>query len=186
MDPSTIHVDDEITLRWPVVADAEELFALFDANRTYLARWLPWAPGHTLEDERQWVEGRLKDQDAGTGSPSLIIYQGSLVGFAGIDHVDPLNRSGNIGYSLAESFQGHGIVTRACSSLLEYAFDTLGLNRVQISANPQNARSIAVPQRLNFVHEGTLRQVELLNGQLHDAAIYSMLASEWAKLMSGE
>jgi len=43
-------------------------------------------------------------------------------------------------------------------------------------------RSIAIPQRLGFVYEGIQRQAQLLNGQFHDFAVYSMLASEWAAL----
>ena len=38
----TIKVDEEILLRWPFMADAEELFKLIDANREHLDRWLPW------------------------------------------------------------------------------------------------------------------------------------------------
>ena len=178
-------MDDEIVLCWPTPPDAEDLFALVEANRAYLARWLPWAQGHTLGDERKWVERQLRAQADGTGSPSLILYRGSLVGSAGVGRMDPPeSKSCNLGYFLAEAVQGRGIVTRACSSLLAYSFDTLGMNRVQISGNPQNARSIAVPKRLGFVHEGTLRQAELLNGNFHDAAMYSMLASEWAELKS--
>jgi len=183
---ANIHVDDEITLRWPVMADADEMFALIEANRTYLARWLPWAPDHTLEKERQWVEGRIQAKVDGTGSPPLLIYQGSLVGLTGVNCKDLLNRSGSLGYYLAEAFQGRGIITRACRGALPYAFDTLGMNRVQISANLANTRSLAIPRRLGFVHEGTIREVEFLNGRFQDSASYSMLASEWAKLRSIE
>jgi ribosomal-protein-serine acetyltransferase len=168
------------------MADAEDIFGLVDSNRAYLARWLHWALGHTLEDERQWVEGRKKAQTDGSGSPCLIIYLGSLVGFAGIDRIDPVSKSCNLGYYLAESFQGRGIVTRACRSLLDYAFDTLGMNRVQISANPQNTGSIAIPERLGFVYEGVQRQAHILNGQFHDLAVYSMLSSEWANPAESE
>jgi ribosomal-protein-serine acetyltransferase len=183
---ANIHVDDEITLRWPVMADADEMFALVAANRTYLARWLPWAPDHTLENERQWVEGRMKVKVGGTGSPSLLIYQGSMVGLTGVTSRDPLNKSCTLGYYLAEDFQGCGIVTSACRGVLYHASDTLGMNRVQISVNPANTSSLAIPRRLGFVYEGTMREVEFPNGRFQDSAAYSMLASEWAKLRSTE
>jgi ribosomal-protein-serine acetyltransferase len=183
---ANIYVDDEITLRWPVMADADELFALTEANRDHLARWLPWAPDHTLESERTWVEGRIKAQTDGTGSPPLLIYRDSLVGFTGVNGMGPLNKSCNLGYYIAESFQGRGIVTRACRGLLPYAFGTMGMNRVQLCANPANTRSVNIPRRLGFTYEGTMREVELLNGRYQDSACYSMLASEWVMLRSAE
>jgi ribosomal-protein-serine acetyltransferase len=183
---ANIHVDEEITLRWPVMADADEMFALIAANRTYLARWLPWAPDHTVKKEREWVEGRIQANVDGTGSPPLLIYQGAMVGLTGVTSKDPLNKSCTLGYFLAEAYQGRGIVTRACRGVLSYAFDTLGMNGVQISANPENTRSLAIPRRLGFVYEGNVREVELLNGRFQDSVSYSMLASEWAKLRSIE
>lgn len=179
-------MDDEITLRWPVMADADEMFALIAANRNYLARWLPWAPDHTLETERQWIEGRMQVKVGGTCSPSLLIYQGSLVGLTGVTNKDPLNKSCTLGYYLAGAYQGRGIVTRACRGVLSYAFDTLGMHRVQISANPANTRRLAIPRRLGFIYEVTMREVEFLNGRFQDSTSYSMLASEWARLRSME
>ena len=184
---TTIHVDDEITLRWSTMADAEPLFALIDANRAYLARWLPAMDGiRTVEDERQWVEGRLKVQEEGTGTPGLVEYRGALVGSVGVDWIDYMRKVCEIGYFLAEDMQGRGIITRSCAALLDYIFHTLGLNRAQIRAMPENTRSVAVPQRLGFVYEGVQRQAQQLNGQFYDFAVYSMLASEWAKLRAGE
>ena len=180
---TTIRVDDEITLRWPALADAEELFALIEANRSYLARWLPAMDGiRTVEDERWWAEGRAKAATEGTGTPSLIVYRGSLVGSVGADWIDHLRKACEIGYFLAEDMQGRGIVTRSCQALLGHIFTTLGLNRAQVRAIPQNTRSTAIPKRLGFVYEGVQRQAQLLNGQFYDFAVYSMLASEWAKL----
>lgn len=176
-----IRVDDDILLRWPTMADAEDIFALIDSNREHLGRWVPWVYAiRTVDDERQWVQGRMKAQEEHSGTPPLIIYQDSIVGSVGTDSIDALRKSCEIGYFLAESLQGRGIVTRACSDLLTYIFDTLRMNRVQIRAMPHNKRSIAIPERLGFVYEGVQRQAQLLNGQFHDFAVYSMLASEWA------
>ena len=63
--------------------------------------------------------------------------------------------------------------------LIDYLFDTIELNRVQINCNVENKRSRAVPERLGFKLEGIHRQVEFLNGKFGDWAIYAILRSEW-------
>jgi ribosomal-protein-serine acetyltransferase len=179
-----IRVDDDILLRWPTMGDAEELFALIDSNRAYMNRWVPWVNGiRTVDDECRWVEGELKERDEGISVPSLIIYQGTLVGSIGATF-DPLRKSCDVGYFLAEDIQGRGILTRACRVLLAFLFDNLGMNRVQVRIMPHNVRSIAIPERLGFVYEGIQRQAQLLNGEFHDFSVYSMLASEWATAKS--
>jgi ribosomal-protein-serine acetyltransferase len=134
----------------------------------------------SVEDERRWVEGCMKAQAEGTHTPPLIVYQGALVGCIVAERIDLLRKSCEIGYWLAQDLQGRGIVTRACRGLLTFVFDSLGMNHVQIRVVPENTRSLAIPKRLGFVYEGTQRQAQFLNGQFHDFAVYSMLASEWA------
>ncbi|MBI2872519.1 MAG: GNAT family N-acetyltransferase [Chloroflexi bacterium] len=179
-----IPVDEEIELCWPAMDDAEGLFALIDANRDYLGRWLPWVDViRRSEDERQWVERCLMHKVEGSGTPPLIIYRGQVVGTIGTEgRIDPLNRACEVGYWVAEAYQGRGIVTRACRALVEHLIGSLGLNRVVVRAQPDNWRSVAIPQRLGFTYEGIQRQAAYVGGQFHDLAIYAMLAQEWAAL----
>ena len=176
-----IRVDDDILLRWPTMADVEDIFALVDSNREHLSRWLPWVETvRSAEDERVWVEACEKAQSDGTGTPPLLVYKGDIAGSVATESFDLLRKSCEVGYFISERLQGCGIVTRACRSVLYSVFDTFGMNRVQIRAMPHNTRSLAIPHRLGFVYEGIQRQAQLLHGQFHDFAVYSLLASEWA------
>jgi ribosomal-protein-serine acetyltransferase len=51
--------------------------------------------------------------------------------------------------------------------------------RVEVRAAPENARSRAIPERLSFTQEGTLRQVERVGDRYLDNVIYAMLAEDW-------
>ena len=175
-----IRVDDEIVIRPVTTSDADAVFALVDANRVYLARWLPWVDSiRTVTDERRWLE-RMADRDErDREQPYVIEHDGVVVGGIGIT-VEPWNRSGEIGYWLAEDMQGQGIVTRACRALVGRAFQSRGLHRLFIRTDPENRRSRAVPERLGFVAEGTQRESLYADGAYRDAVVYSMLAPEWA------
>jgi ribosomal-protein-serine acetyltransferase len=73
-------------------------------------------------------------------------------------------------------------MTRACRFLVDHAFDEPKLNRVQIRCAVGNTKSQAIPERLGFTNEGTLRQAGRLYGRFVDIVIYSTLADEWQRL----
>jgi ribosomal-protein-serine acetyltransferase len=85
------------------------------------------------------------------------------------------NRSTSIGYWLAEDHQGRGIMTTAVRALVDHAFDEWNLHRIEIHCAPANHRSRAIPERLGFREEGTLRETELVGGRYLDSVVYGLL-----------
>ena len=174
-----IRVDGEIVLRQVAASDADHLYRLIEADRTYLEDWLPWVESiRTIDDERRWIERMASLDDRDREQPYAIEHLGVVVGGIGIT-IEPMNHSGEIGYWLAEAMQGRGIATRACEALVDHAFRSRGLHRVFIRVAVENRRSRAVPERLGFVLEGTQRESLYADGRHDDAAVYSMLAPEW-------
>jgi ribosomal-protein-serine acetyltransferase len=170
----------DAALRLVSMGDAEMLFALVDANRVYLRQWLPWVAGTThLDHTKRWIEGALRQYATNDGFEAGICLDGQIVGILGLNRINWANRSANIGYWLGEAFQGRGIVSMACQAVTSYAFSALNLNRVEIRAATMNHRSRAIPKRLNFEHEGTLREAEWLGDRFVDHEVYAMLAKHW-------
>ena len=97
----------------------------------------------------------------------------------GFHKIDWLNRSTSIGYWLGESYQGKGLITKACSKVLEYSFGRMGLNRIEIRCATENLKSRAIPERLGFKDEGIIRDAEWLYDHYVDHIIYGMLESQW-------
>lgn len=95
------------------------------------------------------------------------------------DHVDWGNRSTRVGYWLDEGHQGRVTMTAAVQLLVDHALRAWELNRVEIIVATENHRSRAIPERLGFRTEGTLRQFQLVGGRYLDCVSYSMLAAEW-------
>jgi ribosomal-protein-serine acetyltransferase len=172
-------VSDDARLRLFEESDAEALYGLIDRNRTYLARWLPWAETQTLEGTLAFIRATRRQLAENNGMQTALISQGQLCGVVGVHGISWAHSSTGIGFWLAEEFQGKGAMTAAVRAYTEYAFGTWGLNRMEPQAAIENRRSCAVAERLGFQREGVLREAETVGRQRHDVAVYAMLASQW-------
>jgi ribosomal-protein-serine acetyltransferase len=170
----------DLELRLLEERHAEELFEVVDQNRLYLRQWLPWLDTNTSPaDTRIYIKGALDQFINNVGLIAGIWYQNQIIGVIGYNTLDWQNRIAQVGYWLDAGFQGKGIVTVACQSLIDYAFKELELNRVEIHCAIGNKKSRAIPQRLGFTQEGIVRQAEWLYDHFVDHIIYGVLASEW-------
>ena len=173
-------IDDETEIRLFTEQQAGRLFVLVDENREYLREWLPWVDGtKTAEDTRNFIRGSIEQFAANGGFAAGLWYRGKLVGTIGFHKIDWPNRKAAIGYWIGAGFQGKGIVTRATRAVIDYTFDELGLNRVEIHCAEGNKKSRAIAERLGFRQEGIHRQSALLNDRYVDMVIYGMLKEEW-------
>ena len=98
---------------------------------------------------------------------------------AGFIAVDWSHRTTGIGYWLGQEFAGSGTMTAAIRALTDHALRVWELNRVEIGAATENRRSRAIPERLGFREEGTVRQAQRVGNRYLDLAVYSMLAEDW-------
>ena len=179
----SIKIDDQLELRLLHVTNAEEMFNLINTNRPYLKEWLPWVDyTNTVEDSRQFIESTLMQFCHNNGFQAGIFYENKLVGMIGLHPINWANRATAIGYWLAESHQGKGIMTKACDTVLQYAFEFLQLNRLEIRAAAENVKSQAIPKRLGFIYEGRARQSEWLYDHYVDHEVFCMLREDYMKM----
>jgi len=173
-------LSDQYSLREIALGDAEELFAVCDTNRTYLRRWLPWLDRtRTPSDTCDFIQRALRQHENKQGFQAVIVVQSRIAGLVGYHRIDWENQSTSLGYWLAGEFQGRGLMTMSCRALIDHAFAALNLNRMTIACATGNTRSRAIPQRLGFTHEGTLRDAEWLYDRYVDHEVYSQLQREW-------
>lgn len=97
---------DALGLRPLRAADAPELHALIEANRDYLARWLPWAAGQQLAETEAFIADTEAQIARNDGFQVCIAPDGPIIGVVGFHSVDWTNRNATIGYWLAENAQG--------------------------------------------------------------------------------
>jgi ribosomal-protein-serine acetyltransferase len=172
-------LDGTTHLRLLEEADAHELAELIAANRRHLAQWLPWARQDGLSGTLAFIRTTRRQLADENGLQTAIVRAGRIVGVVGFHAVDRVNQATSIGYWLAEAEQGRGTMTRAVGALVDHALSGWRLHRVEIRVATGNARSRAIPERLGFRHEGTLRGAER-HGEDHlDLDVFSVLAGEW-------
>jgi ribosomal-protein-serine acetyltransferase len=178
----SIRIDEDTELRLYEERHAQEVAELVDQNRAYLRQWLPWLDNsRTVEDSKAFIRHSLQQFANNEGFQAGIWYKGKLVGGIGYHAINWANRKVEIGYWLAEAYQGKGLMTKACRTLVTYAFNELGLNKVEIHCATGNIRSCAIPKRLGFTEEGILRDAGWLYDHFEDLVVYGLLAREWQR-----
>ena len=107
-------------------------------------------------------------------------------GTIGFHNTDRVNEKTEIGYWLIRNMVGNGIITRACKTLVEIAFEKMGMNRITIKCAVSNAASARVPIRLGFTFEGIERNGERYNELFLDLKVFSLLKIEYDHLFTGQ
>ena len=96
--------------------------------------------------------------------------------------LDPLERhfsQASLGYCFLDSAWGQGYATETVRALLEWAFETLDINRVQSETDTRNLASARVLEKLGFLREGTLREDCVVLDEVSDSWVYGLIRGDW-------
>jgi ribosomal-protein-serine acetyltransferase len=173
-------LDDGIVLREPCEDDVDSLFALIDANRALLGRWMPWLDQmRNRDDSLTYIRYSQEGNRAGRFLNLLVWVDNEPAGVLCFFSLEPAQRRSEIGYWLGARWQKRGIMSRACQALIDYGFTCLNLYRIQIACAVDNPPSRAVAERLGFTFEGVLYGREWVGARVLDHAIYGLLLPTW-------
>lgn len=158
---------------------SKPLFTMLSSDKLYLREWMPWVDSQQSEDDTvRFIQHARKRHELQNGFECAIMIDDTLVGIIGVHGIDHRNKKCSIGYWLGEGYQGQGFMTKSCQALIDYCYDTLDLNRIEIRCATNNVKSQGIPKRLHFIHEGTMRQAEFLNGAFVDQHLYAKLKAD--------
>lgn len=173
------HLDNEIQLSLSIPQYAEELFELTDRNRDFLKQWLPWLDTVTKpSDTKEFIKAQLLRFQRGEALHVTIFHRDNISGVLGYDQIDQANGIGRIGCWQAQEYNGKGIMTKSVKNLIELGFKYYALNRIEIRCAVNNLKSRAIPERLGFQREGTIRRAEKVYGEYLDHVVYGLLKEE--------
>jgi RimJ/RimL family protein N-acetyltransferase len=159
---------------------AQALFEAADEDDIWL--WMQPRPQGLVAYER-YIRWALDQQILGTQLPFAVIRKsdGVLVGTTRYAHIDPPNRTLEIGYTLyGKGARRTAVNTESKLLLLRHAFETLGANRVWLQTDKRNERSQNAIARLGAIKEGELRNERVLaDGHLRTSVIFGITKDEW-------
>ena len=177
--PTVYRIETErLVLRCWQPGDVESLRTAIDESLDELRRWMPWAHDEpqpadekiefirearsAFDDDRDFIFGIFDRDDATVlGGTGLHTRRGSGVR--------------EIGYWIRTSHTGRGLATEATAALTQVAFETQGVHRVEIRCDPENAASAAIPDKLGFECEGTLKKAGVdAKGNPRDTQVWGM------------
>lgn len=175
-------VRERVRLRPVVDADLEAMVRYRgDAD---VCRFLPFEP-QTAED----IRGRIGHLFGGTslegerGGVVLAIERladGAVIGDLVLFHLDRENGSAEIGWVVSPAATGQGLATEAVRALIDTAFTVYGLRRLVARIDADNARSLALAERVGMRREAHLVENEWFKGRWSDEVDFGILSREWS------
>jgi RimJ/RimL family protein N-acetyltransferase len=172
--PVQILVTRRLTLRPPVMADAEEIALwLSDWN---VARMLARVPApYGVRDAESWIAGPA-------ARPQDMHYTIHRERLAGCVSMEVQGTEGRLGYWMAEPWHGRGFMTEAAQALLRHAFEARGLTAVRTSAFVDNRASQRVQEKLGFAVTGTAQEWSISRNATVDTITRRMTAEAFAAM----
>jgi len=168
-----------LKLRRFSVSDADAIFANW-ASDPLVAKYVTWDAHPDTAVTQAVLSVWVEQYERATCYHWGIELDGLLIG--GISVVDASEASGyaEIGYCIGHAWWGRGIVTEALARVMQYLFEDVGLHRIYLRHDVQNAASGRVMQKCGLTYEGTLREHHRRkDGTYADIALYGILRREW-------
>jgi len=167
-----------VVLRELRPADAASLCALLTTPE--VSRFIS-PPPTTVDGFERFIAWTARQRAAG----AYVCYAVTLKGFdtaIGLFQVRMLGvdcSTAEWGFAIGRAFWGTGLFADAAEAVLEFAFGTLGVERLEARAAIKNGRGNGALLKLGAVQEAVLRRSFSRDGELLDQALYAILADEW-------
>jgi ribosomal-protein-alanine N-acetyltransferase len=171
----------QVTLRELRLSDAQSLFALLTTQE--VSRFIS-PPPSTVEGFERFISWTLRQRSAGTYACFAVTLKGfdTAIGIFQIRETEPGFGTAEWGFALGSPFWGTGLFADGAELVLDFAFETLGVHRLEARAAIRNGRGNAALQKIGCVQEGVLRKSFLKNGEYLDQALYAMVEDDWFAL----
>jgi RimJ/RimL family protein N-acetyltransferase len=170
--------DDDLLLRPGTARDVNAIREVY--SESDIRRWMGW--DGELPDEaeaRANLDRAAASWREGTWAVFRVVDAATDQVVGGVNLRMAGNETAEVSYFLRASARGRGLATRAVRLVTRWAFDELGIERIELRAHPENEASIRVAERAGFAREGIERASRAWpDGTRFDSILFSLLPGE--------
>jgi RimJ/RimL family protein N-acetyltransferase len=168
----------QVVLRELRASDAPSLFALLTTEE--VSRFIS-PPPSTVEGFERFIAWTLRQRTAGAYVCFAVTLKGydTAIGIFQVRQLEPGFGTAEWGFAIGSDFWGTGVFQDGAELVLDFAFETLGVHRLEARAAVLNGRGNGALQKLGAVQEALLRRSFHHKGQYLDQALYTILDQDW-------
>ena len=183
MDSFIFFTDNVVTVRPFQADDAPEVHAAISESQNEAPKWLTDLKGLTLANVQEYIASQPQTWNDDTAYNFAILESNSnkIVGGCGLTQINQRHRYCNLYYWVRSSVTGRGYATRAVVLMARFAFESLGMQRMEIVIEPENLASLRVAEKAGAISEGYLRSRLFVRGESRDAVMFSLVPEDLPK-----
>jgi RimJ/RimL family protein N-acetyltransferase len=168
----------QVVLRELRASDAASLFALLTTEE--VSRFIS-PPPSTLDGFERFIDWTFRQRAAGTYVCFAVTVAGfdTAIGIFQVRSNDPGFGTAEWGFAIGSDFWGTGVFQEGAALILDFAFGTIGVHRLEARAAIKNGRGNRALQKIGAVQECRLRNSFLKNGEYLDQVLYAILDTDW-------
>ena len=167
-----------VTLRELRPSDAASLCALLTTEE--VARFIS-PPPTTVEGFERFIAWTLRQRRAGSYVCFAVTLDSTdtAIGIFQLRELQPGFGTAEWGFAIGSAYWGTGVFQDGADLMINFAFETVGVHRLEARAAVKNGRGNGALQKVGAVQEGLLRKSFLKNGEYLDQALWTILNDEW-------
>ncbi len=166
-----------VTLRELRASDALSLFALLTTEE--VSRFIS-PPPSTVDGFEKFIAWTLRQRSVGTYACFAVTLDATdtAIGIFQLRQLEPGFGTAEWGFAIGSAYWGTGVFQEGADLLIRFAFDTVGVHRLEARAAVRNGRGNGALRKMGAVQEGLLRKSFLKNGEYLDQALWTILADD--------
>jgi len=167
-----------ITLRELRVSDAASLLTLLTTEE--VTRFIS-PPPTTIEGFERFIQWAQREREMGRYICLAVVPDGydTAVGLFQVRQLDPTFGTAEWGFALGSAFWGSGLFTAGAELVIDFAFEVIGVHRLEARAVVRNGRGNGALRKIGAVQEGILRKSFLRDGKYLDQSLWAILKEDW-------
>jgi RimJ/RimL family protein N-acetyltransferase len=169
----------QVVLRELRTSDAASLFALLTTEE--VSRFIS-PPPTSVEGFERFIGWAARQRQAGSYACFAVTVEGAdtAIGIFQLRELEPGFGTAEWGFAIGSPYWGTGVFQEGAQLMISFAFETVGVHRLEARAAVRNGRGNGALRKIGAVQEGVLRKSFLKNGEYLDQVLWTILDEDWS------